>query len=62
MVHLRDALSNLHKVAHKGVYEVALKGVLEAGLKLRLWLYLLMQLLIRKCVQMVHLMEDLMLH
>ena len=37
MMHLRDALSDLHKVANEDACEVALKGALKVGLKLHLW-------------------------
>ena len=46
-----DALSNLHKDAQKGVSEAARKDALEVPFELHLWLQLLMQSLMHKCLQ-----------
>ena len=43
----KDAFSDLHKDAQEDACEVAPKGVIE----LHLWLHLLIQLLMRKCIQ-----------
>ena len=72
MIHLtvqsRDAPEGTFDGAPKGALrmmgtcEIAPKGALEVALELHLWLHLLMQWLMHKCVKMVHLMVDQMLH
>ena len=47
----KDALSDYYKDAQEGVFEFEQKGALEVALELYLWLDLLIQSLIHKCVQ-----------
>ena len=47
----QDALSDYYKDAQEGVFEFELKGALEVALELHLWLDLLIQSLMHKCVQ-----------
>ena len=47
----KDALSDLHKNAKEGAFEVARKGAFEVTVKLHLWLHLLVQSLVHKCLQ-----------